>query len=122
VRYVSEQFSVSNSPEEILRGVGNAVAPLRRVTVRQAAPGQLAVVERSRPAWTIAIAILLFPIGLLALLATTESEIVISAYREGDETFVDVAGRGHKWLDKYLASLFVEDRDPMGDGLRQDAQ
>jgi hypothetical protein len=56
-------------------------------------PKLLVLSRTRRPAWTIAVAVLVFPIGLLALLRQERSQIVISIDHEsGDETIVDVSG------------------------------
>ena len=41
----------------------------------------LVFVRKRRPAWTFALAVLLFPVGLLALLHTERDEIVFDAPR-----------------------------------------
>jgi hypothetical protein len=104
VRHLDEQLTVDVPADEVLRGVGQSVAHLPRVSVSSSAPGQVIVLERWRPVWTVVVAILLFPIGLLALLVRHEARLVVNAVTAGEETHVDVAGQGHEHVcDPVLA-------------------
>jgi hypothetical protein len=106
VRYLDEHLTVDVPADEVLRGIGQSVAHLPRVSVSSSAPGQVMVVERWRPVWTIVVAILLFPVGLLALLVRHEARLVVNAVATGDETHVDVAGRGHEHVCDPVLELF----------------
>jgi hypothetical protein len=56
-------------------------------------PTLLVLSRTRRPVWTIVAAVVVFPIGLLALLRVERSQVVISIDDEsGDETIVDVSG------------------------------
>jgi hypothetical protein len=55
-------------------------------------PRRLTFAKTHRPAWTIVVAILTFPIGLLALLYTVESQVVIGVEVVEGETTVEVSG------------------------------
>jgi hypothetical protein len=58
-----------------------------------AEPARRVFVRSERPTWTIVVAVLLFPLGLLALLYCERSQVVVSAAPiEHDLTAVDVYG------------------------------
>jgi hypothetical protein len=49
-------------------------------------PSRLVFARRRRPAWTIVVAVLFFPIGLVALLYSAADDITIELARRGRET------------------------------------
>jgi hypothetical protein len=106
VRYLDKQFTVDVPADEVLRGVGQAVAHLPKVNVSSSAPGQVLVMENWRPLWTILVAIFLFPIGLLALLVVDRATLVINVVSAGAETNVDLSGRGHEAVCDPILALF----------------
>jgi hypothetical protein len=70
---------------ELLHDVG---PPLRSYgyELAERTPERIAFARPRRPAWTIVVAILFFPVGLLALLYTTREQITIDLARRGGET------------------------------------
>jgi hypothetical protein len=55
-------------------------------------PTLLVLSRARRPVWTVAAAVVIFPVGLLALLHQERSQVVISVDEGADETVVDVSG------------------------------
>jgi hypothetical protein len=107
VRYLDEHYTVDEPADEVLRGIGEAVAHLRKVTVKSVVPGQVMVVETWRPMWTILVAIFLFPVGLLALLVVNRATLVINAVPAGGGANVDVTGEGHEHVCDAVLTLFT---------------
>ena len=68
--------------------------PLQRhgYELRQRTSHHLLFVRSRRPIWTIAVAVLLFPFGLLALLYQEEARIAIDLHPAGDGTLVSASG------------------------------
>jgi len=63
-----------------------------------------------RPTWTIVAAVLLFPLGLLALLYSERSQVVVSAMRVDDNlTAVDVYGTAPLAVRRAIRDRAVED-------------
>jgi hypothetical protein len=60
--------------------------------VVQQTPEWIVFERRMRPAWTVLIAVLVFPIGLLALLHTERERIAIELVPRGDETVIIATG------------------------------
>jgi hypothetical protein len=108
VSVITERVSVSDTPDEVLRAIEESFAPHWDVSHSRAASGQLAVVERYRPWQAVALAILFFPIGLLALYARSDAEIFVGAYQEGDHTLVAISGRSHAWMRDHLMALLTQ--------------
>jgi hypothetical protein len=106
MRYLDQSVTVDVPPDEVLRGVGQAVSHLSRVRVTSSAPGQVMVMERWRPVWTIVVAILLFPIGILALLVQREATLVVNVVPGSEGTQVDIAGEGHENVCDPVLHLF----------------
>jgi hypothetical protein len=100
-RDVSTTFPSSEPPDEALRdwvdfyGVWLAGAGYRVVDQR---PDRIAFVGHYRPRWEIAVAVLLFPFGLIALLGTQPAHLVVTA----TEGSVAVEGTLHRLMAKEL--------------------
>ena len=65
----------------------------------------LVFVRKRRPAWTFVLAVLLFPVGLLALLHTERDEIVFELHEHGQETMINVSGRAPLAIRRALSEL-----------------
>ena len=65
----------------------------------------LVFIRKRRPAWTFVLAVLLFPVGLLALLHTERDEIVFDLHERGEETLVSVSGRAPLAIRRALTEL-----------------
>jgi hypothetical protein len=111
VRQLDEQYAVDVPADEILRGVGQLMSQFVRVTVSSAAPGQVIVRETWRPVWTMVVAVILFPFGLIALLSTRQATLVLNAVTLGDETHVDITGWAHDWVCNPILRLFADSSD-----------
>jgi hypothetical protein len=55
-------------------------------------PYRLVFLREHRPAWTIVVAILLFPVGLLALLYKEREQFAIDLHPQGSSTLVSASG------------------------------
>ena len=53
---------------------------------------RLVFAQSRRPGWTVAVAVLLFPVGLIALLHTVEEVITVDFYRKDGRTFALAQG------------------------------
>lgn len=106
MRHLDLEFLVSAAPDTVLLNVAMAVGPLRNVTATRGAPGAMAITESWWPIRVYVVAILLFPIGLLALLVRDRATLTVSAFAVDGGTRVQVTGRGHEAVcDPVLAAL-----------------
>jgi len=86
------------APATAERAMGDLLAyvapPLQRngYELRERTPHRLVFVRERRPIWTFAVAVLVFPIGLLALLYKDEARVVIDLHPAGDGTLVSASG------------------------------
>jgi hypothetical protein len=100
-RDVSARFATSKPPDQALRdwqdyyGLWLAGAGYEVVDQR---PDRVALVGHYRPRWEIAVAVLLFPLGLVALLGTLPAQLVATA--EGGSVLVE--GKMHRRMAKEL--------------------
>jgi hypothetical protein len=84
------------SADAVVRAAMRTVAPrflAQGFQLERSGPTLIVFSRTRRPAWTIAVAVLVFPIGLLALLRQERSQVVISVDDSGDETIIDVSGQ-----------------------------
>jgi hypothetical protein len=81
--------------------------PLRAYGFQIAASSrtEITFVRTKRPTWTVMVAVLLFPIGLLALLHTERDTITLSATDHGDRTTIVAAGSAPPGLRHALSQL-----------------
>jgi hypothetical protein len=64
------------------------------------------VLERTyRPAWTFVLAVLVFPLGLVALLHTDSSQVVIHLESSGSGTLVQVSGTARRPVRRAVREL-----------------
>ena len=79
----------------------------------------LQYVRRYAPGWTMAVAILLFPIGLLALFAKNESTLFVNFETYGSGTLVKIAGntsrRTKSWLEGLAREMNEKAQSPRPD-------
>jgi hypothetical protein len=71
----------------------------------QQTPEWLVFERRMRPAWTVLIAVLVFPIGLLALLHVERERIAIELIDRGEETTVIATGSAPLRIRRALLEL-----------------
>ena len=93
--YFAETWRAPARPEHAMRDLLTYVAPpLQRngYELREHTPHRLVFVRSRRPIWTVAVAVLVFPFGLLALLYTEESRVAIDLHPAGDGTLVSASG------------------------------
>jgi hypothetical protein len=62
-------------------------------------------VRQHRPTWTFLVGVVLFPIGLLALLHKDREEVVFDLHERGEETMVNVSGRAPLAIRRALSEL-----------------
>lgn len=98
VKVVDEFVSPQSLPvaeSEVARLLGGA----KKVDARLVGPGVYELSYRNYPLWTVLIAVVAFPIGLLALLLGREKlSLVVSLTASGGGTHVRVLGRVHREL------------------------
>jgi hypothetical protein len=93
--YFTETWRAPAGPESAMRELLTYVAPpLQRsgYELREHTPHRLLFVRSRRPVWTIAVAVLLFPFGLLALLYQDEARVAIDLHPAGDGTLISAGG------------------------------
>jgi hypothetical protein len=66
---------------------------------------ELVFARSRRPAWTIALAVFLFPVGLLALLYTEKSTVTLTAAEHGGETTIVARGQAPPTIRRALMEL-----------------
>ncbi len=66
---------------------------------------ELVFARSRRPAWTIALAVFLFPVGLLALLYSEKHSVVLSAAEHGGETIIVAQGNVPPRIRRALMEL-----------------
>jgi hypothetical protein len=81
--------------------------PLRAFgyTLVEQTPERLVFERDVRPLWTFAVAVGLFPFGLLALLHTSEERVVFELLARGDETVIIAEGRAPLRIRRALTEL-----------------
>jgi len=93
--YFADTWRAPAGAERAMQDLLTYVAPpLQRsgYELRERTPHRLLFVRSRRPVWTFAVAVLLFPFGLLALLYTEEARIAIDLHPGGDGTLVSASG------------------------------
>jgi hypothetical protein len=68
-------------------------------------PNELVFARTRRPAWTIVVAVGLFPVGLLALLHTEQHSVILSAVEREGETTIVAQGEAPLRIRRALAEL-----------------
>ena len=94
-RYFSGSWRVPASPERTMRDVFEHVVPPLEASgygLRERTPYRLLYVRSRRPVWTFAVAVLTFPVGLLALLYTEDRHVAIDLQPTGGGTLVSAGG------------------------------
>ena len=94
-RYLAGSWRVPASPERAMRDVLAEVAPRlygSGYVLRERTPYRLVFTHSRRPVWTYAVAVLVFPFGLLALLYTEERHVAIDLQPTSGGTLVTAGG------------------------------
>ena len=114
--YISFSGTSEKTPREVLNGALTAAVVDPKNQVIGQSDELLRVSKESRPIWTIVLAILLFPIGLLFLLIKKQQVVTVSAIANGGTTQVTASGEGTSAtvdsLSAYLQSVKVVPPDP----------
>ena len=71
--------TVDVPPQEWLQSLASAVGTSPRHQIASGGPGVMTITRQRIPAWAILLAVLLFPIGLIALVARTPETGTITA-------------------------------------------
>ena len=87
---------VKGYPDQVVRDLVLALSGARKTTVRSDGSGSVTAEWSYIPGWAVFLAIILFPIGLLALVARTSVSGLIVADREGEMTRMRMAGTFNK--------------------------
>jgi hypothetical protein len=93
--YFAETWRAPAGADRAMADLLTYVAPpLQRhgYELRRRTTHHLLFVRSRRPIWTIAVAVMLFPFGLLALLYQEEARIAIDLHPAGDGTLVSASG------------------------------
>ena len=93
--YFSGAWRVPAAPDRAMGDLLTHVAPPLQgagYELRERSPYRLLFVRSRRPVWTFAVAVLVFPVGLLALLYTEDRHVAIDLRPAGEGTLVTAAG------------------------------
>jgi uncharacterized protein DUF1707 len=104
----SERVPVDRPPHETMAAVLDEIAPwLHGYGYRlvRRSGSELEFTSRRHPGWTFVVAVFLFPFGLLALLHTTGSELVVRMGQSGPETTMTVYGAAPLAVRRTFARL-----------------
>ena len=109
IRPFSVRIESHEQPALVIAEAMRTIAPhLLRSGYEMARPSesQLVFTRERRPAWTILVAILLFPFGLLALThKSRDSQVFVNAITAEDRTLVDVVGVAPAGVRRALREL-----------------
>jgi len=109
VRSLDREYALPGAPDDALLVLAVGVAGIREATARRDGESRLVIRETWRPLWTYVVAVVFFPIGLLALLVKREAVLLADASSTPAGTTVRVHGRGHEAVcDAVLAALAAE--------------
>jgi hypothetical protein len=108
----SAPTSISTAVAELVK---NVVPPLHACgyDLVERTPDRRVFARRRMPAWAIVVAIVTFPIGLLALLARGEDRITVDLVTRGDETLLVAQGVAPLHVRRAFAQL-EEVEEPRG--------
>jgi hypothetical protein len=100
---VADEMTTPMSSVEAEARIGEALAVVPGVTVRQVLPGTRTIVYRHPPRYSVLLGILTLPLGLLVLLFVRETLLLtVSVARVEGGTRILVAGRAHRKLSSAL--------------------
>jgi hypothetical protein len=106
VRYLDLDYVLPDDVDDALIRLAAGVAGIREATAKREGASRLVIREEWRPMWTYVVAILLFPIGLVALLIKREALLLADASASAEGTRLRLHGRGHEVVcDGVLATL-----------------
>jgi hypothetical protein len=106
VRHLDRDYVLPGVTEDALIRLAAGVAGIREATAQRDGESRLLIREVWRPRWTYLVAVLFFPIGLLALLIKSEARLVAEVAATPDGARIHLHGRGHEVVcDAVLATL-----------------
>jgi hypothetical protein len=106
VRHLDRDYVVPGDVDDALIQLAAGVAGIRNATAQGDGGPRLVISEIWRPRWTYLVAIVFFPIGLLALLVKSEAVLRADATVNPEGTRIHLHGRGHEFVcDAVLATL-----------------
>ena len=106
--YFADTWRAPAGPEVAMRDLLQYVAPpLQRsgYVLRERTPNRLLFERSRRPIWTFAVAVLVFPFGLLALLYKDEERIAIDLQPTREGTLVAASGMAPLAVRRAFAEL-----------------
>jgi hypothetical protein len=111
----AEVLHADRSPAEVDADLRVALAAVEGARVAALEPGHVRVILRRAPVWTVLVAMLAFPVGLVALLYREDVPLDVWVYSTPDGTQVQLTGRteAHVLARVRAAALSV-------DGIRVD--
>ena len=106
MRHLDREYVLPDDVDDSLLRLAAGVGGIRQATARRDRPTRLLIREEWRPLWTYLLAILLFPIGLLALLIKRDAVLIADATVTPEGTRLHLYGMGHEVVcDGVLATL-----------------
>jgi hypothetical protein len=106
--YFADTWRAPAPPEAAMRDLLQFVAPpLQRhgYVLRERTPHRLVFDRSRRPVWTFAVAVLVFPVGLLALIYKEQTRITIDLQPAGGGTLVAASGMAPLAVRRAFAEL-----------------
>jgi hypothetical protein len=106
--YFADAWRAPAPPEAAMRDLLQFVAPpLQRhgYLLRERTPHRLVFERSRRPVWTFVVAVLVFPVGLLALIYKEETRITIDLQPAGGGTLVAASGMAPLAVRRAFAEL-----------------
>ena len=97
------------SPRDFLNQVTAAAGVAQGLTVMPATQDSVTISRKVTPGWVIVVCILLFPIGLLALLARKLETLSVVAFQDGEAVKATVSGAGDPVFVDWLRGMIVDD-------------
>ena len=102
-------WTVTQEPEPIIEWLHGRLMGLPNVHAHRSDPVTLDVTSKYTPMWAIVVAILLFPIGLLALMAKESTTLRIHAESNASGgTRVGLQGNGSEPLSRRLSACYLQ--------------
>jgi hypothetical protein len=95
---VADELASPRDPEDVQASAFAVLGAVAGTTLEQSAPGHLCVVLRRQPGWTLVLAVLLFPLGLLFLFIHDNLRLDVTVSAAPSGSAVRVSGRTRKRL------------------------
>jgi hypothetical protein len=106
---LSGSWTVPQEPEPIVEWLHGRLMGLPNVQVYRSGPATLDVTSKYTPVWAIVVAVVLFPIGLLALIAKDSVTLRLhAAPGPAGGSVVWLQGDGSKHLSRRLQECYAQ--------------